>query len=67
MKILVSDHLAEVGIRIFKETPGIDVDVNTGLTPEELKGIIGQYHGLAIRSATKVTAEVMFGSGFIRM
>jgi len=38
MKVLVSDPLSDVGVEIFQETPGIDVDVNTGLTPEELKG-----------------------------
>ncbi len=59
MKVLVSDSLSEVGVKIFQETPGVDVDVNTGLTPEELKGIIGQYHGLVIRSATKVTADII--------
>ena len=59
MKVLVSDNLSEVGVEIFEETPGIDVDVNTGLTPEELKGIIHQYHGLVIRSATKVSADVI--------
>lgn len=59
MKVLVSDPLSDVGVQIFEETPGIDVDVNTGLTPEELKGIIGQYDGLVIRSATKVTAEII--------
>ena len=37
MKVLVSDPLSEVGIRILQETPDIDVDVNTGLEPEELK------------------------------
>lgn len=59
MRVLVSDSLSEVGIRIFRETPGIELDVKTGLKPEELKEIIGQYHGLVIRSATKVTAEII--------
>lgn len=59
MKVLVSDNLSELGVKIFQDTPGIEVDVNTGLTPEALKGIIGQYHGLVIRSATKVTADVI--------
>ncbi|MBW1797946.1 MAG: phosphoglycerate dehydrogenase, partial [Deltaproteobacteria bacterium] len=53
MKVLVSDAMSEVGVKIFEETPDIDVDVNTGLSPEELKTIIGEYDGLAIRSATK--------------
>jgi D-3-phosphoglycerate dehydrogenase len=59
MKVLVSDNLSELGVKIFQETPGIEVDVNTGLTPEALKGVIGQYHGLVIRSATKVTADII--------
>ena len=59
MKVLVSDPLSEVGVKIFQETPGIDVDVNTGLPPEELKEIIAPYDGLVIRSATKVTADII--------
>jgi D-3-phosphoglycerate dehydrogenase / 2-oxoglutarate reductase len=59
MKVLVSDPLSDVGVRIFQETQGIDVDVNTGLAPEALKEIIGQYDGLVIRSATKVTADII--------
>lgn len=59
MKVLVSDPLSEVGIDIFKKTSGIDVDVNTGLTPEERLNIIGQYDGLVIRSATKVDTDLI--------
>jgi D-3-phosphoglycerate dehydrogenase len=59
MKVLVSDVLGEVGIKMFQEEPGIEVDVKTGLAPDELKGIIGEYDGLVIRSATKVTEELL--------
>lgn len=59
MKVLVSDSLSEVGVKIFQETPGIEVDVNTGLSHDELKKIIGQYQGLVIRSATEVTADII--------
>lgn len=59
MKVLVSDNLGEVGIQMFREAEGIEVDVKTGLAPEELKAIIGQYDALAIRSATKVTEELI--------
>ncbi|MGI8942638.1 MAG: phosphoglycerate dehydrogenase [Qipengyuania sp.] len=44
--------------RIFEER-GCDVDVKPGLTPEELKAVIGEYDGLAIRSATWVTSEIL--------
>jgi len=59
MKVLGSDPLSERGVAILEEAHGIEVEVSTGLTPEELKGIIGQYHGLVIRSATKVTADII--------
>jgi D-3-phosphoglycerate dehydrogenase / 2-oxoglutarate reductase len=59
VKVLVSDNLSELGKKILEESKGIEVDVKVGLTPEELKAIIGQYHGLAIRGATKVTADII--------
>lgn len=59
MKVLVSDNLGEIGIRMFEEEWGIDVDVKTGLAPEALKEIIGEYDALVIRSATKVTADLL--------
>lgn len=58
-KVLVSDSLAKEGVEIFKAAKDIEVDVKTGLKPEELKAIIGNYHGLAVRSATNVTADVL--------
>ena len=59
MKVLVSDVLGEVGIKMFQEEPGLAVDVKTGLAPDELKSIIGEYHALVIRSATKVTEDIL--------
>jgi D-3-phosphoglycerate dehydrogenase len=40
MKVLVSDNLGEIGIQMFREAEGIEVDVKTGLSPDELKRII---------------------------
>ncbi len=59
MKVLISDNLGEAGIKMFEEEPGIEVDVKTGLEPDELKKIIGDYDALVIRSATKVTADLL--------
>ncbi len=58
MKVLVSDNLSPVGVQILKDA-GLEVDVKTGLPPEELARIIPDYQGLVIRSATKVTAEIL--------
>jgi len=58
MKVLVSDKIADKGVEILKKA-GLDVDVKTGMKPDELKACIGEYHGLVIRSATKPTAEII--------
>ena len=58
MKVLISDNLSPRGIEVLKQS-GLEVDVKTGMKPEELKACIGEYHGLIIRSATKVTAEIV--------
>ncbi|MCD6186377.1 MAG: phosphoglycerate dehydrogenase [Deltaproteobacteria bacterium] len=59
MKVLVSDNLGQIGIEMFQKEKNIDVDVKTGLAPEELKEIISEYDALVIRSATKVTEELL--------
>jgi D-3-phosphoglycerate dehydrogenase len=59
MRVLVSDNLGEAGIKMFEEEEGIELDVKTGLSHEELKEIIGNYDGLVIRSATKVTEDLL--------
>ncbi len=57
-KVLISDKMDPNAARIFEER-GCDVDVKPGMTPDELKAVIGEYDGLAIRSATKVTPEIL--------
>ena len=58
MKVLISDDLAPECADIFKKG-GVEVDTKVGLKPEELKAIIGDYDGLVVRSATKVTADIL--------
>ncbi len=57
-KVLISDKMDPNAARIFTEM-GCDVDVITGETPEQLIARIGEYDGLAIRSSTKVTKEIL--------
>ncbi|HLE18141.1 MAG TPA: phosphoglycerate dehydrogenase, partial [Syntrophales bacterium] len=59
MKVLISDSMSDRCVEIFKSAPGLQVDVNTKLKPEELKKVIKNYHALVVRSATKVTAEII--------
>ncbi len=57
-KVLISDKLSPAAAKIFEDR-GIEVDVKVGLDRDELIKIIGDYDGLAIRSATKVTPPVI--------
>ncbi|MFZ5737443.1 D-3-phosphoglycerate dehydrogenase [Rhodopseudomonas thermotolerans] len=59
-KVLISDALSEAAVQIFKDR-GIDVDFqpNLGKDKDKLAEIIGNYDGLAIRSATKATAKIL--------
>ena len=57
-RVLIADQLSPAAEAIFRER-GIEVDTAVGLKPDELVRIVGQYDGLAIRSATKVTAAVL--------
>ncbi len=57
-KVLISDKLSPRAVQIFEER-GVIADVKSGLKPEELLEIIGNYDGLAIRSNTKVTKDVL--------
>ena len=57
-KVLISDKMDPLAAQIFRNR-GIEVDEITGKTKDELIAIIGQYDGLAIRSATKVTKDVL--------
>jgi len=59
-KVLVSDKLSETAVQIYRDR-GIEVDFmpDLGKDKEKLAELIGQYDGLAIRSATKVTAKLL--------
>jgi D-3-phosphoglycerate dehydrogenase len=59
-KILVADPIAQDGVDILKREA--EVDVRTGLSPEELIAAIPAYHALVVRSETRVTAAV-FAAG----
>ncbi len=57
-KVLISDNLSPAAVDVFQER-GVEVDVRTGLNEGQLCEIIGDYDGLAVRSATKVTPAVL--------
>src|ERR1700749_2047469 len=57
-RVLIADKLSPAAVAIFKER-GVDADVKTGLSKDELLKTADQYYGIAIRSATKITADVI--------
>lgn len=65
-KVLISDKMSPRAEQIFREQ-GLEVDVKTGLDPDALKAIIGEYDGLAIRSATKVTADILAAAEHLKV
>ncbi len=66
-RLLVSDKLGAVALERLKEYPDITVDVKTGLSPEQLIAIIGEYDGLIVRSGTKVTADLLAAAKKLRV
>ncbi len=58
-KILIADHISSEGIEILKKVPNIEVDEETSLSPQALREKIKYYHAIIIRSATKLTTEII--------
>lgn len=57
-KVLIADKMSNKAVEVFKAR-GVDVDVITGLSKDELIKIIGDYDGLAVRSSTRPDAEII--------
>jgi len=65
-RVLVADDLSPEAVQILRKA-GLEVDVKVGLKPDELEAVIGAYDGLAVRSATKVTAKVLEKAGRLKV
>jgi len=57
-RVLISDRMSPRAAEVFRQH-GVDADIKPGMTPEELKSVIGGYDGLAVRSATRVTGDIL--------
>src|SRR2546425_10322696 len=65
-RILVCDPIAEDGVEALRRA-GADVDVRTGLSPEELRDSVDGYDALVVRSETKVTREIIAAAGSLQV
>lgn len=66
IKVLIADDMSKKAVDLLSQA-GFQVDVKTGMKPEELAAVVGQYHGLGIRSASKVTAAVLANPGKLKI
>lgn len=64
-RVLVTDKIAREGIRILEQAATVDERI--GIAPDELRGIIGAYDALVVRSETRVTAEILAAAGQMRV
>lgn len=65
MKVLVTDPIADVGVKILRQCAQVDIQLN--LTPEQLRSIIGNYEALVVRSQTKVTTDIIDAADNLRI
>ena len=65
-KVLISDKLSQNAVDIFA-AHGVETDVKTGLSPQEMQSIIGLYDGLAIRSTRKVTETLLAAANNLKV
>jgi D-3-phosphoglycerate dehydrogenase / 2-oxoglutarate reductase len=68
INILIADRIAQEGIDLLRtQLPEAHIDVEYGLKPEQLKGKIGKYTALVVRSETQVTREILAGADKLKI
>jgi D-3-phosphoglycerate dehydrogenase / 2-oxoglutarate reductase len=66
-RVLVSDKLSQAGMDILRGAPDFEIDAADGLSPSDLAARIAPYHGLIVRSGSRVTAEVIAAAANLRV
>jgi D-3-phosphoglycerate dehydrogenase / 2-oxoglutarate reductase len=66
MRVLVTDSLAEEGLRLIRDSNSVEVDVRLGLDVTALKAALAEVDGIIIRSGTQLTADVLDQPGKLR-
>jgi D-3-phosphoglycerate dehydrogenase / 2-oxoglutarate reductase len=65
--ILVTDNIAEEGLKVLLKDQSVEVDVKAGIKNEELKEIIGQYDAVITRSGTSITSSLLKSPGKLKI
>jgi len=66
IRVLIADDMSKKAVEILSGA-GFTVDVKTGMKPEELAAVIGQYHGVGVRSASKIKADTLANPGKLKI
>jgi D-3-phosphoglycerate dehydrogenase len=66
-RVLITDDLSPAGLKLLRDTAGIEVDVRSKLTPEQVRAALHEADGIIIRSATRLTAELLEGQRRLRV
>ncbi|KAA0258219.1 phosphoglycerate dehydrogenase [Deferribacter autotrophicus] len=66
-KVLITDHIAEEGVKILLDSGDIEVEEKPGISHDELKKIIGNYDAIITRSGTTVTADLLENPGKLKI
>ena len=60
-RVLVTDKLSDAGLRLLEDNPEIELDVRSGLSPEEVREALKEADGIVIRSGIQLTPELLAG------
>jgi D-3-phosphoglycerate dehydrogenase len=66
IRVLIADDMSKKAVEVLTGA-GFSVEVKTGMKPEELASVIGEYHGVGIRSASKITAATLANPGKLKI
>src|SRR6516162_3783450 len=66
IRVLIADDMSKKAVEVLSNA-GFTVDVKTGMKPEELAAVIGEYHGIGIRSASKIKADTLANPGKLKI
>lgn len=66
-RVLITDNLSPAGLQLLRETPDIEVDVRSGLSPAEVREALKEADGIIIRSGTTLTPELLAGQSRLKV
>jgi D-3-phosphoglycerate dehydrogenase len=66
IRVLIADDMSKKAVEILTGA-GFSVDFKVGMKPEELAACIGDYHGVGVRSASKITAATLANPGKLKI